>query len=224
MTRSSTSRTKDRNKDYSPSATADDARPDDSAPTHEPAAPLDPGVGDPVPTMLAERRADAETPRIVRVPDEYAGDRLDKVLAKMFPEFSRSRLQSVDRRAARADRRHAREDPPAGAARRHDHARARSAARTTGVHAGAGAARDRVRRRRARRHQQAGGDGRASGGGQLERHAAERAAVPLWRGGRRPAARGHRASAGQGDVGADGRRAHAGGADASSRGSCRRAR
>ncbi|SAL85433.1 RluA family pseudouridine synthase [Caballeronia choica] len=94
MTRSSTSRTKDRNKDYSPSSTADDARPDDSAPAHEPAAPLDPGGVDPVPTMLAERRADAETPRIVRVPDEYAGDRLDKVLAKMFPEFSRSRLQA----------------------------------------------------------------------------------------------------------------------------------
>jgi 23S rRNA pseudouridine1911/1915/1917 synthase len=94
MTRSSTSRTKDRNKDYSPSSTADDARPDDSAPAHEPAALLDPGVVDPVPTMLAERRADAETPRIVRVPDEYAGDRLDKVLAKMFPEFSRSRLQA----------------------------------------------------------------------------------------------------------------------------------
>ena len=94
MTRSSTSRTKDRNKDYSPSSTADDARPDDSAPAHEPAALLDPGVVDPVPTMLAERRADAETPRIARVPDEYAGDRLDKVLAKMFPEFSRSRLQA----------------------------------------------------------------------------------------------------------------------------------
>ena len=44
--------------------------------------------------MLAERRADAETPRIARVPDEFAGDRLDKVLAKMFPEFSRSRLQA----------------------------------------------------------------------------------------------------------------------------------
>jgi 23S rRNA pseudouridine1911/1915/1917 synthase len=94
MTRSSTSRTKDRNKDYSPSSTADDARPDDSAPAREPAAPLDPGGAGTVPTMLAERRADAETPRIARVPDEYAGDRLDKVLAKMFPEFSRSRLQA----------------------------------------------------------------------------------------------------------------------------------
>ena len=95
MTRSSTSRTKDRSKDYSPSASADDARPDDlTAPAREPAAPLDPGGAGTVPTMLAERRADAETPRIARVPDEYAGDRLDKVLAKMFPEFSRSRLQA----------------------------------------------------------------------------------------------------------------------------------
>ena len=94
MTRSSTSRTKDRNKDYSPSSPADDARPDDSAMSREPAAPSAEGPETTVPTMLAERRADAETPRVAVVPDEYAGDRLDKVLAKMFPEFSRSRLQA----------------------------------------------------------------------------------------------------------------------------------
>jgi 23S rRNA pseudouridine1911/1915/1917 synthase len=35
-----------------------------------------------------------EAPRRVQVPDELAGERLDKVLAKVFPEFSRSRLQS----------------------------------------------------------------------------------------------------------------------------------
>lgn len=35
-----------------------------------------------------------EAPRIVTVPPELAGERLDKVLAKVFPEFSRSRLQS----------------------------------------------------------------------------------------------------------------------------------
>jgi 23S rRNA pseudouridine1911/1915/1917 synthase len=94
MTRSSTSRTKDRSKDYSPSASADDARPDDLT---EPAAAPDAAGeirGKPVPTNLHERRADAETPRTILVPDEYAGERLDKVMARLFPEFSRSRLQT----------------------------------------------------------------------------------------------------------------------------------
>jgi 23S rRNA pseudouridine1911/1915/1917 synthase len=45
-----------------------------------------------VPTV-ASRVAD-ETPRSVVVPDEMAGERLDKVLARVFPEFSRNRLQS----------------------------------------------------------------------------------------------------------------------------------
>ncbi|HTI16237.1 MAG TPA: RluA family pseudouridine synthase [Trinickia sp.] len=35
-----------------------------------------------------------EAPRVAEVPDALAGERLDKVLAKVFPEFSRSRLQS----------------------------------------------------------------------------------------------------------------------------------
>ena len=35
-----------------------------------------------------------EAPRIALVPAALAGERLDKVLAKVFPEFSRSRLQS----------------------------------------------------------------------------------------------------------------------------------
>ncbi|MCG7403726.1 MULTISPECIES: RluA family pseudouridine synthase [Caballeronia] len=70
MTRSSTRRTKDQLKDYSPCATPDDA------------AQADSGGG-----------AAREAPRTARVPDELAGDRLDKVLAKIFPEFSRSRLQ-----------------------------------------------------------------------------------------------------------------------------------
>lgn len=40
------------------------------------------------------RRAQAEQEaRRVEVPDELAGERLDKVLAKVFPEFSRNRLQ-----------------------------------------------------------------------------------------------------------------------------------
>ncbi|MFM0325939.1 RluA family pseudouridine synthase [Caballeronia glebae] len=70
MTRSITRRTKDQLEDYSPSATGHDAPSADS--------------GD---------SAGRETPRAARVPDELAGDRLDKVLAKIFPEFSRNRLQ-----------------------------------------------------------------------------------------------------------------------------------
>jgi 23S rRNA pseudouridine1911/1915/1917 synthase len=45
-----------------------------------------------VPTV-AGRDVD-NSPRVVAVPDELAGERLDKVLAKVFPEFSRNRLQS----------------------------------------------------------------------------------------------------------------------------------
>jgi 23S rRNA pseudouridine1911/1915/1917 synthase len=90
MTRSSTTRTKDRSKDYSPSATADDARPVDLPARGTEFVPS----GETVPTNLHARRADAETPRTIVVPDEYAGDRLDKVMAKLFPEFSRSRLQA----------------------------------------------------------------------------------------------------------------------------------
>jgi 23S rRNA pseudouridine1911/1915/1917 synthase len=104
MTRSSTSRTKDRSKDYSPSASADDARQDDST---EPAAAPDVASeihGKPVPTNLHERRADAETPRTILVPDEYAGERLDKVMARLFPEFSRSRLQTwIDAQRVQVD-------------------------------------------------------------------------------------------------------------------------
>ncbi|WP_213761508.1 RluA family pseudouridine synthase [Caballeronia sp. dw_19] len=104
MTRSSTSRTKDRSKDYSPSASADDARPDDLT---EPAAAPDAASeihGKPVPTNLHERRADAETPRTILVPDEYAGERLDKVMARLFPEFSRSRLQTwIDAQRVQVD-------------------------------------------------------------------------------------------------------------------------
>lgn len=46
-------------------------------------------------TAPRTRRAQAEQEaRRVEVPDELAGERLDKVLAKVFPEFSRNRLQS----------------------------------------------------------------------------------------------------------------------------------
>ncbi|HTH74523.1 MAG TPA: RluA family pseudouridine synthase [Trinickia sp.] len=42
----------------------------------------------------APTQAHGDAPRVALVPAELAGDRLDKVLAKVFPEFSRSRLQS----------------------------------------------------------------------------------------------------------------------------------
>ncbi|MFT4066846.1 RluA family pseudouridine synthase [Paraburkholderia sp.] len=49
-------------------------------------------------------RAAYEAPRSVVVPDELAGERLDKVLAKVFPEFSRSRLQSwIEAQRVRVD-------------------------------------------------------------------------------------------------------------------------
>jgi len=55
------------------------------------------------PPIVPGRAAD-ETPRTVVVPDELAGERLDKVLAKVFPEFSRSRLQSwIEAQRVRVD-------------------------------------------------------------------------------------------------------------------------
>jgi len=43
---------------------------------------------------LGAANAPDDAPRIALVPAALAGERLDKVLAKVFPEFSRSRLQS----------------------------------------------------------------------------------------------------------------------------------
>jgi len=110
MTRSNTPRpgqgARKINKDYSPSAdpanvsagepgadTLDDDLVDDAlAPPSVSAA-----------EQGSARRAD-ETPRVVTVPPELAGERLDKVLAKVFPEFSRSRLQSwIEAQRVRVD-------------------------------------------------------------------------------------------------------------------------
>ncbi|CAD6549078.1 RluA family pseudouridine synthase [Paraburkholderia sabiae] len=98
------------NKDYSPSADRADASAGDPA-----AAPgadaldddlVDEAVaGEPVSAAAQGRagRAD-EAPRVVTVPSELAGERLDKVLAKVFPEFSRSRLQSwIEAQRVRVD-------------------------------------------------------------------------------------------------------------------------
>ncbi|MEM5386095.1 RluA family pseudouridine synthase [Paraburkholderia phymatum] len=110
MTRSNTPRpaqgARKSNKDYSPSANPADALPDDSA-----SAALDDDFGGDAlaseapntDAESAEPRAD-EAPRVVTVPSELAGDRLDKVLAKVFPEFSRSRLQSwIEAQRVRVD-------------------------------------------------------------------------------------------------------------------------
>ncbi|WP_206952293.1 RluA family pseudouridine synthase [Trinickia acidisoli] len=63
------------------------------------ASPADAQVGQPVDDRVAALSGDAarpldEAPRVALVPAALAGERLDKVLAKVFPEFSRSRLQS----------------------------------------------------------------------------------------------------------------------------------
>ncbi|MEX3963796.1 RluA family pseudouridine synthase [Paraburkholderia sp. EG286B] len=53
---------------------------------------------------VAPRARGDEAPRSVQVPDELAGERLDKVLAKVFPEFSRSRLQGwIEEQRVRVD-------------------------------------------------------------------------------------------------------------------------
>ncbi|MEX3974552.1 RluA family pseudouridine synthase [Paraburkholderia caribensis] len=94
------------NKDYSPSA--DPANVSAGDPGTD--ALDDDLVGDALSPPSASgaeqgsaRRAD-EAPRVVTVPSELAGERLDKVLAKVFPEFSRSRLQSwIEAQRVRVD-------------------------------------------------------------------------------------------------------------------------
>lgn len=77
----------DESADYSRSGSAAGARSHDAAGAH-PASPA---------LAAAKSAGDApgdEQPRVALVPDLLAGERLDKVLAKVFPEYSRSRLQS----------------------------------------------------------------------------------------------------------------------------------
>lgn len=89
MTRSSSQnapRGKSDREDYSPSARPADAASGDSVDDDLPAAALQPAA---VPSAAADA-----APRVVEVPLSLAGERLDKALAQLFPEFSRSRLQS----------------------------------------------------------------------------------------------------------------------------------
>ncbi|MDQ7977475.1 RluA family pseudouridine synthase [Paraburkholderia sp. SARCC-3016] len=101
MTRSHTPRaaagTRNSDKDYSRCEGRSDEAPPDSSnscgmPDDEFAA--DELAHTPVSRACGRGAAAQEAPRVVTVPAELAGERLDKVLAKVFPEFSRSRLQS----------------------------------------------------------------------------------------------------------------------------------
>ncbi len=114
MTRSNTpgttAGTRNSNKDYSLCAEPADAPATDST---DAADALDDDLGaEGLSSALARAPAQRgqgaeaadEAPRIVTVPPEFAGDRLDKVLAKLFPEFSRSRLQSwIEAQRVRVD-------------------------------------------------------------------------------------------------------------------------
>ncbi|AOJ09860.1 RluA family pseudouridine synthase [Burkholderia mayonis] len=87
MTRSSTlnARTGTSNRDdYSPSAGPADASPGDS---------LDDDLTSDALVAPVSADSGADAPRVIEVPPALAGERLDKALAQLFPEFSRSRLQ-----------------------------------------------------------------------------------------------------------------------------------
>ncbi|MGU7780648.1 RluA family pseudouridine synthase [Burkholderia sp. PU8-34] len=82
--------------DYSPSDRPADAAAGDS---------LDDDLtGDALQSSVVPPVAGDDAPRVVEVPASLAGERLDKALAQLFPEFSRSRLQSwIDAQRVRVD-------------------------------------------------------------------------------------------------------------------------
>ncbi len=82
--------------DYSPSDRLADAAAGDS---------LDDDLaGDALSSSGAPSASDVDAPRVVEVPPALAGERLDKALAQLFPEFSRSRLQSwIEAQRVRVD-------------------------------------------------------------------------------------------------------------------------
>src|ERR1700754_2490617 len=101
MTRSHTPRaaagTRNSDKDYSRcEGRSDAATPgtSNSSDMHDDEFAADDASIAPVSPASGRGAAADEAPRVVTVPPELAGERLDKVLAKVFPEFSRSRLQS----------------------------------------------------------------------------------------------------------------------------------
>ncbi|KWK74805.1 pseudouridine synthase [Burkholderia ubonensis] len=87
---------KSNREDYSPSDRPADAAPGDSLD--------DDLIGDALPSSVAPSATADDAPRVVEVPPSLAGERLDKALAQLFPEFSRSRLQSwIDAQRVRVD-------------------------------------------------------------------------------------------------------------------------
>ncbi|WP_199031981.1 RluA family pseudouridine synthase [Ralstonia sp. ASV6] len=91
---------KNRIKDYSPSPVSNDAAPDVSITSQETEDVLDDEALD-LPTAES---AEATEPIVVKVPEVLHGERLDKALAKLLPDYSRSRLQQwIDAGAVRMD-------------------------------------------------------------------------------------------------------------------------
>ncbi|PCE24364.1 RluA family pseudouridine synthase [Burkholderia ubonensis] len=87
---------KSNREDYSPSDRPADAAPGDSLD--------DDLIGDALQSSVASSATADDAPRVVEVPPSLAGERLDKALAQLFPEFSRSRLQSwIDAQRVRVD-------------------------------------------------------------------------------------------------------------------------
>ncbi|PRF74702.1 RluA family pseudouridine synthase [Burkholderia multivorans] len=99
MTRSSSQNARSgtsNREDYSPSDRPADAALGDSLD--------DDLIGDALQPSVAPSGGSDDAPRVVEVPASLAGERLDKALAQLFPEFSRSRLQSwIDAQRVRVD-------------------------------------------------------------------------------------------------------------------------
>ncbi|WP_176158054.1 RluA family pseudouridine synthase [Burkholderia multivorans] len=99
MTRSSSQNARSgtsNREDYSPSDRPADAALGDSLD--------DDLIGDALQPPVAPSGGSDDAPRVVEVPASLAGERLDKALAQLFPEFSRSRLQSwIDAQRVRVD-------------------------------------------------------------------------------------------------------------------------
>lgn len=84
--------------DYSPSASSSNAPSSDSLDDDLTSEALEVR-----PAPSSDGAADT-APRVVEVPPALAGERLDKALAQLFPEFSRNRLQSwIDAQRVRVD-------------------------------------------------------------------------------------------------------------------------
>ncbi|WP_261508623.1 RluA family pseudouridine synthase [Burkholderia multivorans] len=99
MTRSSSQNARSgtsNREDYSPSDRPADAALGDSLD--------DDLIGDALQPPVAPSGGSDDAPRVVEVPASLAGERLDKALAQLFPEFSRSRLQNwIDAQRVRVD-------------------------------------------------------------------------------------------------------------------------